>query len=314
MPFSFEAMAQPASDGAGRAQALFVEGAALLDKGEVALACPKLEAAVTLTRREALGGMLVLEECYERVGKLASAWGLASEIVGKARASGQTERADEAQRRYEALSPRLHKIALKFEPKTLELDGLRVLVNGVEQPRQALESPIPVDAGALVVQVSATGSEPVETRFEVPEAPGESSVIVAGPAPQTKKQPSDVVPQTSYWGAQRIAGVSIAAVGALSSGAGLILAGVAASNYDAAFEEQRCSGEPLLCDDVGPIDAARGLGDLATGFVLAGLGLATVGVVVWLTGSDAVELAPANAARVQLGFKAGAVFLEVKSW
>src|SRR5687768_17107097 len=59
-----------------QAELLFREGSDRLDQGAAAEACPKLQAAVDLTKGEALGGKLVLARCYEKLGRTATAWGL----------------------------------------------------------------------------------------------------------------------------------------------------------------------------------------------------------------------------------------------
>ena len=307
------AWAQAGAGATGRAEALFVEGAALLDQGDLAGACSKLEAAVELTHREALGGMLVLAECYERSGKLASAWGLFSEVAGKARASGQADRATEADARYQALTPRLYKVSLELAKDAQTLPGLSVLINGAEQPLAVLASPIPVDAGALVVRVSATGRKATELTFTVPEAAGLSKLVLPVPSEPENAAPTPVSEEPSFWSGQRVAGLSVAVLGAVTSGVGFVLGGVASSNYGTALEQEHCAGEPLLCDDISAIESARTLGDVATGLVFGGLGVAAVGVVVLLTGEDA-PAANATVAKVSFGLRANGAFLEVKTW
>lgn len=307
------AWAQAGAGATGRAEALFVEGAALLDQGDLAGACSKLEAAVELTHRDALGGMLVLAECYERSGKLASAWGLFSEVAGKARASGQADRATEADARYQALTPRLHKVSLELAKDAQALPGLSVLINGAEQPLAVLASPIPVDAGALVVRVSATGRKATEVSFNVPQSPGLSKLVLPVPSEPENTALTQVSEEPSFWGAQRVAGLSVAALGVVTTGVGFVLGGVASSNYGTALEQEHCAGEPLLCDDITAIESARTLGDVATGLVFGGLGVAAVGVVVLLTGEDA-PAANASVAKVSFGLRANGAFLEVKTW
>ena len=53
------------------AEAAFAEARALMQKGRFDEACPKLEASLSLD--PALGTLLNLGDCYEKVGKTASA-------------------------------------------------------------------------------------------------------------------------------------------------------------------------------------------------------------------------------------------------
>src|SRR5688572_1623106 len=63
--------AQEANDKAA-AEVLFEQGRALLLEGKVDQACPKLSESLRLDR--GIGTMLFLAECWQRMGKTASAW------------------------------------------------------------------------------------------------------------------------------------------------------------------------------------------------------------------------------------------------
>lgn len=63
----------PASAQDTTAEAVFEEGVKLFESGNYEAACPKLKSAVTLSSSEALGGRLLLAECYEKLGRWASA-------------------------------------------------------------------------------------------------------------------------------------------------------------------------------------------------------------------------------------------------
>src|SRR5687767_251519 len=101
--------AQPA-DNRALAEQLFNEARDLVKAERWSEACPKFEAS--LRYDPVLGTRLNLATCYERIGKLASAWGLYRESVELARKAGDTRRADYAQKQAAALEPRLPKLAI----------------------------------------------------------------------------------------------------------------------------------------------------------------------------------------------------------
>ena len=78
---SFPLQAQPSTD-AAIAEALFQEGKALLDRGEVPAACRKLEESVRLDRLP--GSLLNLALCHEAEGRVATAWGELTEALAVA--------------------------------------------------------------------------------------------------------------------------------------------------------------------------------------------------------------------------------------
>src|SRR5262245_36723730 len=69
---SSRASADDAGDKRPAAQALFDQGRALVTLGRFAEACPKL--AESLRLDPGIGTMLWLADCYENVGRSASAW------------------------------------------------------------------------------------------------------------------------------------------------------------------------------------------------------------------------------------------------
>ena len=136
-----DAAAQPA------AEAVFEEGLRQFEAGQFAEACPRLEAAVTMTNRTAVGGMLLLAQCWEKIGRLASAWSLFREVAAMATQAGQEDRRQEAADGEARLAPRLHRIALNVSPELAAVPGLRILHEGVVVPREAWGVPFPADPG-----------------------------------------------------------------------------------------------------------------------------------------------------------------------
>jgi tetratricopeptide (TPR) repeat protein len=219
-----------------QAETLFEEGVRKLDAKEYAPACKAFEASNRLD--PGLGTLLYLADCYEKLGKTASAWAAFREAASLAKASGQTEREAVAQRRAASLSPRLSRITMVVPPEA-DHPGLLVLRNGVPVPREIWGMPMPVDPGKHEYEISAPGKKasrieielkptedarelklsPLEDTTAPPPAPPSSS---SAPAPTPAPVPA--VPEPSPRGAQRTAGLIVAGVGLLGTGLGAYLA------------------------------------------------------------------------------------------
>jgi len=150
------ALAQ-AEDQAG-ARALFTEGKRLMKAGKYAEACPKLEAAQKLY--SSAGILLNLGDCYEKIGRTASAWTRFGEAVSVATRSNRADDADEARRRQEALEPALVRLTIRVPSP---VPGLSVSRDGVTLDEAIWGTTLPVDPGDHLVRAEAPGYEPWST-------------------------------------------------------------------------------------------------------------------------------------------------------
>lgn len=278
-----------AAQARAQAEVLFQQGSDLLEAGRANEACPRLQAAVDLAGGEALGGKLVLARCFEAVGRIASAWGLYREVATRAANAGQTERAAEADARVSALGPRLHYLELELASDIASESTLSVAIDGRVQPRASLSAKLPIDPGAHAVSVSMKGRSR-EDVVTIPEGPGATSFSLEAPSEEIA---SDAAPSGGFWSGARIAGLVIGSVGALGIVGGVSVGAVASSDYDAAFTLGNCAGSPPVCDDASGIEDARTTGDIGTAIFFAGLGVAAVGLVVFIVApSEEPEGAP----------------------
>lgn len=166
------AVAQSPSDRA-LAESLFHEGRRLLEAGDAEAACPKFAESHRIA--PALGALLNLATCHERVGRTASAWVEFSEAATLARRLGQTARERLATERADALEPDLSRLTLVVAGQTpdlaVELDG-KAIGSG------AWGTPVPVDPGEHEVRAGAPGKKPWQTRVTVPKGPTTITVSV----------------------------------------------------------------------------------------------------------------------------------------
>ena len=147
-----EAHAQTKDDVA-RAEALFNAGRALVEGGRYGDACAKFAESKRLA--PGLGVTLYLADCYERIGRIASAWTEFRNAEGQARERND-RRADVARARAQALEPRLCRLTISVAP-TVPRNGLEVLRDGVPVAQEELGLAVPVDTGDHVVIASLQG-------------------------------------------------------------------------------------------------------------------------------------------------------------
>jgi hypothetical protein len=154
------------------ARALFNAGRELLKEQRYADACPKFEAARKLY--ESAGIVLNLGDCYEHLGRTASAWTEFGEALAIAQRTGRSTEAAEAAKRQAAIEPMLARLVVRVAHPTV---GLQVSRDGAELPTAAWGAAIPVDPGAHDVRAAATGREPWSATVTVPPA-GQVSIDV----------------------------------------------------------------------------------------------------------------------------------------
>ncbi|HTV17623.1 MAG TPA: hypothetical protein VMG12_03105, partial [Polyangiaceae bacterium] len=122
-------LAPPAAAQSASAQArtLFREARVLMDKGQHAEACPKLEESLRLDA--GIGTQFNLAHCWEKIGRTASAWGLFMDAAAAAESAGQRKRAKAAADRAAELEPRLMRLVIEVATRT---EALRVQRAGEE--------------------------------------------------------------------------------------------------------------------------------------------------------------------------------------
>jgi hypothetical protein len=175
------------------AEALFDEAKQLMADGRYAAACPKFAESQRID--PGLGTQFHLADCWQHVGRVASAWALFREIDSQARARGETGRERVARDRAAALEPFLPK--LRIVPHESEAaSGMTIQRDGVEVGREQYGVEVPMDPGTHVVTVTAPGRQawaagvevPVEGKIVTVDVPPLSALptIVVGvaPAPQ----------------------------------------------------------------------------------------------------------------------------------
>ena len=311
----FSASAQANASDKAAAEALFDQGVRLMKQNSFAEACPKLEESDRID--PAVGTLLYLGECYERIGKTASAWATFREAASLATNSNQADRARVASARAQDIEPKLSRLSVELSPDVASIPGV-VVKRGTQRLEPSLYgTPLPVDPGEYRIEVTAPGYEPWRTPIKVEAGGASASVrvpaLIKGSEPASAAAVSPTATPASEPGAappaeplvahtgdgmstQQTLGLVVGAVGLAGLGLGSYF-GIRAlkKNSDA---ETHCPNSGL-CNDQDGLDLTEEAKDQATfsniAFVAGGLLLGT-GAVLYLTGAsgdtDRVALVP----------------------
>ena len=269
------------ADSSAAAQALFDEAKRLIQHGDANAACPKFEESQRL--EPGVGTKLNLANCYEQVGRTASAWILFLEVESDTKRNGQVERQTMAHNRASALQPKLPHVKIEV-PAASKLPGLAVQRDGVPVGSAQWGLPIPVDPGAHTVQVSAPGKKAWQAQVNVTADASTQTVSV----PLLEDAP--IEPKSAAVGsekprskAQRTAAYVSFGVGGVGAVLGSVFGLRAISKNNQSNRPGQCSGNDCLSSGAEFRNDSRSAGTISTvAFAVSGAALAT-GFVLLLT-------------------------------
>ena len=159
----------------GAARSLFDEGRKLLAEGKYSAACPKLEESQKLD--PGMGTLFNLADCWEHIGRTASAWARFREVAEAASRSGQHDREKIARARVAALDAKLSRLIVEVRASD---QGLELKKDGVPFGAAQWGSALPTDAGIHVIEARAPSKQPWKTSIEV-TANGKTVTVVVPP-------------------------------------------------------------------------------------------------------------------------------------
>jgi len=281
-------LASPAfaqSADAAAAEALFSQGVELMEAGNFEEGCPKLAESQRLD--PGTGTLGSLAECYEKAGKLASAWTTWKTTASSAKSAGQSDREAYAREQAAALEPRLGRLTIHV-PEDKRPDGLTVERDGVVLSAATWGTPLPTDAGQHTIVVQAPGREKFETSAMVedgktaevtipelvllPEPPPEEPTTTTG----TSSQPKDKPANPGAW--MKPVGFTLLGVGVVGLGLGTVFGIVAIDKNNQS--RQNCDvDDPTNCSTTGfeLRNEAMTAGNVSTVGFIAGAVLAGAG-------------------------------------
>src|SRR5262245_32495859 len=144
------------------AEALFSEGRQLAQAGKCAEAIPKFQASQKLD--PGVDTLLNLAECYEKVGKTATAWAEYREVISLARLAGSKEREELATQKAKDLEPKLSRLEIKVAG---DAAGVTITRDGEALQSAELGVAIPVDPGSHVVEASTPNKQKFSQTIEI---------------------------------------------------------------------------------------------------------------------------------------------------
>lgn len=278
------ALAQP-TDSKLLAGQLFEQARDLARAGKWVEACPIFEAS--LRYDAALGTQLNLATCYEKTGRITTAWTMFRDVASLARSAGDTARETYALQQAAALQPRLP--SLRIAGPTPPPAGFTVLRNGQPFDLAMLGAPLYVDPGSHEVTATAPGMEPYKATIRVDEGKTESVVIPELMPDEARPAAPEARPLTPWHTPgrtrKRIA-LGLGGGGVLLAGTGVVFGIRARASYS---DAKALCGASLMCESDESFEAGRELiesarerATISTALVVTGAVAVVAGTVVWM--------------------------------
>lgn len=296
------------------AQALFDEGRKLMAERNFELACAKFEESVRIVQLS--GTLLNLGDCYEKQGRLATAWSTFITAATNAHHAGNAPREHEARDRAAALIDKLPKLLIRVgDANAGGSAGLELKRDDAVVGSGQWDVPIPVDPGPHHITATAPNRRPWEVSVNVepgavvtvnvptleplPSPPVQRVEPPALPAETPQQKRSEIPaaatltpePKSSSSSHQQFttAALITGGVGALGLAAGGIFGLLSLQKHNAA--DGSCDYDACNPEGVELRDQARTMGDLSTaGFVIGAVGIAA-SVTLWLTAPEPQRMA-----------------------
>jgi hypothetical protein len=290
---------------AAAAQALFDEGKRLMENGQVGAACEKFEESLKLDY--GMGTQFKLGDCFERMGRTASAWSSFLEVAARARRQKDGERESIARERAARLEPSLARLRIVV---TSPVEGLKITRGDVEVGQAQWGMSVPTDPGDYLVKAEADGMRPFSSGVTVNQSGAVTLTI-----PELERKPIDaaaVAPGgpigeddegldpllVTSWG--------LLVIGAIGIGVGSVAGIISMSK--ASDAEAHCNGNVCNAEGVDLRDGALTAGDISTvGFIVGGAAAAG-GAALWITVAMG-DSEPTTTGSAQIGIGPGHVAL-----
>lgn len=288
------AHAQSSEDKAA-ADALYEAGKKAFDAGNYAEACPKFQDSQRLDR--GIGTALYLGDCWQRVGKIASAVKAFREALDLAKAQND-KRVAVAQKFLDKLRPskitivapdipglKIERDGALVDPGTLVLDGGKHAIHATAPDRQPFDKVVDLanEGGDVTVTIDLA---PVGT----PKQPEQQDhVVTRAPPPEEKSNGAPM----------RILGITSASVGAVGIVIGSVCGVMALDAWNQSNDPNvgRCNPNSEACLAQKGVDLraqANGLGAASTGAIIAGSILVVGGAALFLFAPSAKKNVTAN--------------------
>jgi hypothetical protein len=300
------------------AQKMFDDAKALMETGKYEEACALLEESQKID--PGMAAQFRLGECYEKAGRLASAWSTFVEVASAARAAAMADRERVARERAEALKPKLSYLAIKVPEVVAATPGLVIKRDGIAIGRPQWGAAVPVNSGNHAIEASAPDKKPWTSQVKVEPAPGTTTVTVPIflPASAMPNATPEHATEQGSWSTQRTVALAVGGVGVVGVVLGSVF-GVQAIGKNNEAKDHCRPDDPSLCDatGVGLLSDVETAGNVSTvAFVVGGAALAG-GVVLFLTAPAKGQSKGGAAPRIEVtatGIGSGGGLTIRRSW
>ena len=304
------------ADDVAQAEALFESARELREKGDYAAACPKFQASFELDKQ--LGTLINIADCYEKLGKWATAWARYKAALEWAK-KDKDDRVGFIQEGRDRVEPKVPKLIVNVQNP---VDELTVKMDKTEMKPATFGLPLPVDPGEVTVGVyrgeqqldsqAATAADGQTTTIDLDlKAIAEANPAVVAPVPDDGKQdekPDTVTPTEPYDPTLRNVGLIVGGVGLL----GVLVAGGleigALVKKSQAESEDSCVNK--FCSPAGleAADSAATFAEIGQWVGIGGLVVLAVGATIFLVSpSEPDEPAAAWSLTPMLGIDGGGI-------
>lgn len=283
------------SDAEAGAQQLFNQARKLMKAKKYKEACAKFEASENLD--PAPGTTVNLAVCYQKIGRLATAWSRFRKAADLDKRAGNRKRARFSRKSAARLEKRLPSLIIQVADS--DLPGFEVMRNGEVVDSNLYGESVYIDPGEHTIVARADGYKQYTQEITVAESEGSEIEIPELEAiPVEKKEPdvqdspnpnlgntNSTTTDQGGGSGRRTTGLLMTSVGVVALGVGVGVGVSAMGNWNSAFDDGLCIRETLECTPEGQArtDTARQRARIST--IVAGVGgvVAVAGVVIWLT-------------------------------
>ncbi len=297
------------------AEAAFQQGKDLMKAGKFAEACVAFEKSQANDPQ--LGTEYNLATCYEKAGKLASAWASFRELAQR---DANAARKADSEKHAAALQPRLIKLLISVRSP---VGGLKVTRNG-EDVSSSVGIESPVDPGEYEIGAVADGYKPWSVKVSAKQEGGTVQVTV----PELEKLPVETHTDDNHEmkplptgpgvqttvtpeGGHKPLGLYVAGGGAAVTVGGLVFGYLAMKSHNDAKDlcggsVDNCMIDPATMPDKlkqanDKESSAKSNGTISTVLVGVGAAAITAGVILYFTShGDAETAAPADETSLQI--------------
>ena len=281
------------ADDPATAEALFNEGRRLMQHEDYLKACPMLAESQRLD--PGLGTEFNLADCYEQLGKIATAWAMFVEVASATKAQGQIARSQAARQRADAIASKVSHLVVAVP--TNHARGLVVKNDGTVVGAMQWGIAIPIDPGPHVIQMTAPGRKAWESTIVVlPDgltmaipmpalemADGSSSPSEpSGPPDQGGSEDEHPAPRKhdTELGAQGVSAIALGGVGALGLIVGTAEGLASLSKHNES--NNGCANNVCSAAAGAERDGAIHAGNWSTAAYTVGVIAGAAGVLLWV--------------------------------